>query len=145
MSWLLLRGAARCQFSVPSRKRMEDSKDINRWLQLEKMQLISLFGSKAREEIHADEKTEGRVGWRIFLSYARADEAAVRSLYDRLNESGFTPWMDVKDIHPGEDWSFAIQEAIRDCDFFILCLTPNSVGRRGFLQREIKTALDRLL
>src|SRR5438046_8442790 len=72
MSWLLLRGAARCQFSVPSRKRMEDSKDINRWLQLEKMQLISLFGSKAREEIHADEKTEGRVGWRIFLSYARA-------------------------------------------------------------------------
>jgi hypothetical protein len=81
----------------------------------------------------------------IFISYARADQAIAEDLYDKLTCSGFKPWIDVRNIYPGEDWAGAISSAIEQSDFFVLCLSDNSVGRRGVLQREIKTALDRLL
>ena len=79
---------------------------------------------------------------RIFLSYARPDEGKVKNLYQRLSDAGFKPWMDKKDILPGEIWQSCIQKAIERSDFFLTCLSANSVNRRGFLQREIKDALD---
>jgi len=78
----------------------------------------------------------------LFLSYAREDEAEVAKLYQGLSDAGFKPWMDKKDIHPGEHWPSRIPEAIRSSDFFLACLSPNSVNKRGFLQTEIKEALD---
>jgi tetratricopeptide (TPR) repeat protein len=59
-----------------------------------------------------------------------------------LSDAGFKPWMDKKDILPGEDWESCIQRVIRRSDFFLVCLSINSVSRRGFLQKEIKYALD---
>jgi len=78
----------------------------------------------------------------IFLSYARKDIEQVEILYQRLVEAGFRPWMDTKDILPGEQWQSSIQRAIRDSDFIVVCLSENSVDRRGWIQREIKQALD---
>jgi hypothetical protein len=77
----------------------------------------------------------------IFLSYAREDEEQVDSLYRKLFDAGFKPWMDKKDILPGEKWKFTIQKAIRRSDFFLVCLSANSVNKRGFPQKEIKDAL----
>ena len=78
----------------------------------------------------------------IFLSYAREDEEKVENLYRKLSDAEFKPWMDKKDILPGEIWQSCIQRAIRRSDFFLACLSAKSVNRRGFLQREIKDALD---
>lgn len=78
----------------------------------------------------------------IFLSYAREDEKKVEEIYKRLSDAGCKPWMDKKDILPGEIWRSRIKEAIRDSDFFLACLSTHSVSKRGFLQREIKDALD---
>lgn len=78
----------------------------------------------------------------IFLCYAREDEERVKNLYQRLSDEGFKPWMDKKDILPGELWENAIRKAIRGSDFFVACLSVNSVDKRGFLQKEIKYALD---
>ena len=78
----------------------------------------------------------------IFLSYAREDEEKVENLYRKLSDAGFKPWMDKKDILPGEKWKSSIQTAIRRSDFFLACLSVNSVNKRGFLQKEIKDALD---
>ena len=78
----------------------------------------------------------------VFLSYAREDEKKVVILYQRLFDDGFKPWMDTKDILPGEKWRFSIQKAIRRSDFFLACLSAKSVSKRGFLQKEIKDALD---
>jgi hypothetical protein len=50
--------------------------------------------------------------------------------------------MDEKDIHPGEKWESAIQSAIRHSDFVLVCLSANSINKRGFIQKEIKYALD---
>ena len=79
---------------------------------------------------------------KIFLSYASKDEARVKELYIKLGEEGYEPWMDKKNILPGENVELAIKNAIRDCDFFLICLSANAVGERGILQMEIKMALD---
>jgi hypothetical protein len=78
----------------------------------------------------------------IFLSYAREDKEEVESLCQKLCDAGFKPWMDTKDILPGEQWKSSIRKAIRHSDFFLACLSKKSVGKRGWIQREIREALD---
>ena len=80
----------------------------------------------------------------IFLSYAREDKEAIESLYQKLSDSGHKPWMDTKDILPGEKWPNSIRKAINESDFFLACLSCHSVNKRGFLQREINQALNNL-
>jgi len=82
------------------------------------------------------------VAAQIFLSYAREDEEQAEDLYQRLSDAGLKPWMDKKDILPGERWKSSIRKAIQGSDFFLACLSANSVTKRGFLQKEIKDALD---
>ncbi len=79
---------------------------------------------------------------RIFISYARLDAGEVTQLYHRLKAAGFHPWIDREDLLPGVKWRVAIEKAIREADFFLLCISPRSSNRRGFLQREINAALD---
>jgi hypothetical protein len=78
----------------------------------------------------------------IFLSYAQEDEEEVGNLYQKLSAAGFKPWMDKKDILPGEQWKPCIQKAIRGSDFFLVCLSANSIDKRGWIQKEIKQVLD---
>jgi formylglycine-generating enzyme required for sulfatase activity len=51
--------------------------------------------------------------------------------------------MNQEDIYPGEQWQGSIARAIQQSDFFVACLSTHAVSRRGFLQREIKGALER--
>lgn len=79
----------------------------------------------------------------IFISYARSDQAAVKNIYDKLAKLNLIkPWMDVHDLMAGEKWEPVIKKAIRDSQLFLLCLSHNSIQRRGVLQKEVKTALD---
>jgi hypothetical protein len=82
-----------------------------------------------------------RLGIKIFLSYAPHDILQVKDLHQRLRDNGFLPWMDT-DLLPGEQREFAIRSAILDSDFFLVCLSHQSVGKRGRLQKEIRIALD---
>src|SRR5262245_56262784 len=81
---------------------------------------------------------------RIFLSYEHGDSERVDRLYELLKGAGYQPWMDKKDILPGEKWQDAIKKAIKNSDFFLACLSGTSVDKRGMLQREIKLALEQL-
>ena len=79
---------------------------------------------------------------RLFLSYARQDRDRVLPVYRALVDAGLTPWMDVEDILPGERWETSIQRAIRASDFCLVFLSANSVAKRGFVQKEIRQALE---
>lgn len=78
----------------------------------------------------------------LFLSYAKEDEADIRELYNRLQAHGYKPWMSAVDLIGGENWNYAIKKALDKADFFIPCLTENSTNKRGYIQRELKQALD---
>jgi formylglycine-generating enzyme required for sulfatase activity len=79
---------------------------------------------------------------KIFISYARLDTDKVLPLYQRLQDAGFDPWLDREHLLPGVKWRTAIEQALREADFFLLCLSNQSSNRRGFIQREINAALD---
>jgi len=81
-------------------------------------------------------------GARIFLCYARRDLQLVQDLYDKLREAGHSPWMDKKDILPGENWKHALRSNIKRSDFFLVCISANSTNRRGMIQVEIREALE---
>jgi hypothetical protein len=78
----------------------------------------------------------------IFLSYAHEDRPKVEKIYDTLRAEGFSPWMDTRDILPGEKWSSVIGRAIQESDFMLVFISRNSVSKRGFVQREINAALS---
>ncbi len=79
---------------------------------------------------------------KIFISYARVDAEPVAEIYQRLLDAGFDPWIDTEHLLPGVRWRETIEKALREADFFLLCLSAQSKDRRGFIQKEIKTALD---
>ncbi len=78
----------------------------------------------------------------IFLSYASADRVAVRDLYRRLSDAGFTPWMDEEDLLPGQSWTREIFKAIRNSELILVCLSATSLNKLGYVQKEITYALD---
>lgn len=78
----------------------------------------------------------------VFISYAHLDVARVEPIYNGLIAAGFQPWMDTRDLVPGEVWQDAIRRALEKSHFFVACLSPNSVDRIGWVQRELKIALD---
>lgn len=85
---------------------------------------------------------EPRTLQRVFIAYVREDAAAAQALYHELEISGFRPWMDVRDLLPGQNWPRAIECAIETADFFVPCFSANSVSKKGGFQAEIRYALD---
>lgn len=81
---------------------------------------------------------------RIFLSYAREDRALVLPYYTKLSEAGYSPWIDVRGILPGQNWEAEIDRAFTDANVVMLFLSPRSVSKRGFVQREANDAIEQL-
>jgi len=79
---------------------------------------------------------------RIFLCHSSGDKPAVRELYGRLRKEGFDVWLDEKNILPGQDWNSEIRRAVRAADVVIVCLSKASIGKTGYVQREIRMVLD---
>ncbi len=79
---------------------------------------------------------------RAFLCHASEDKEAVRELYARLCTDGFAPWLDEEDLLPGQDWELEVRKAVRGADVVLVCLSSKAVSKRGFIQKEIKFALD---
>jgi|GEM_PF-5963816 len=82
---------------------------------------------------------------KVFLCHASADKPKVRALYRYLSRHGIHPWFDEVDLVGGQDWQVEIPNALAISDAIIICLTKNSVDKEGYIQKEIKFALDRAL
>ena len=78
----------------------------------------------------------------VFLCYASGDKPRIRELYARLRNDGFTPWLDEENLLPGHDWQIEISKAVRNSDVVIVCLSKASITKEGYVQKEIRQALD---
>jgi hypothetical protein len=78
----------------------------------------------------------------IFISYAREDQQRVEALYQKLLAAGYQPWLDREHLLPGQKWEPVIKQALERSDFALVCLSATSINKRGFLQKEIKQALE---
>jgi|RhiMetdeSRZDD1v2_1073273.scaffolds.fasta_scaffold498418_1 TIR domain-containing protein/uncharacterized protein DUF3298 len=80
----------------------------------------------------------------IFLSYASPDRHRVTPFYEDLISKGFNVWMDCQNLKPGQNWQFEIELALTKAAFVVIFISENSYDRRGFCQREIKLALEKM-
>lgn len=81
---------------------------------------------------------------RVFLCHASEDKAQVRSAYELLQQAGLDPWLDEKDLLPGQDWESEIPRALKSSAAVLVFLSKTSVSKRGYVQREFRLAFDAL-
>lgn len=78
----------------------------------------------------------------IFLSYASPDCERVREYYAALVADGLDPWFDKEKLVAGQNWEFEIKRALARADIIVVFLSDNSIDRRGYVQKEMRIALD---
>lgn len=77
-----------------------------------------------------------------FLCHASDDKQKARDLYKRLLKDKFSPWLDEKNILPGQDWNHEIEKAVRESDVVLVLVSRNSINKAGYVQKEIRQAID---
>jgi len=126
--------------------------DIPLQLVKEERQLLERI-EELEQRVERSEGTSEQAAWfatptqtsrqlKVFLCHASGDKPAVRDLYRRLRSDGIAPWLDEEDLLPGQDWQLEIPKAVRSSDAVIICLSSRAITKAGYVQKEIKDALD---
>jgi TIR domain-containing protein len=77
-----------------------------------------------------------------FISYARKDVEMAKRLYRDLTSAGAKPWLDSEKILGGQEWDATIRDAIRNSTHFIALISEHSVNKQGYVQKELRQALE---
>lgn len=80
----------------------------------------------------------------IFLSYVSEDRARVLPFYELLDAHNLAPWMDCKSILSGQNWDYEITTALERSDIIVIFVSENSVDKRGYAQKEISFAIEKI-
>jgi hypothetical protein len=83
-------------------------------------------------------------GKSVFLSYASEDRERVVRIKEALEGAGIRVWFDQRALEPGEEYKQVIRDAIKDCVFFLPCISANALtGQiRRFFRFEWNAAID---
>lgn len=80
---------------------------------------------------------------RVYLCHSSLDKPSVQELYQLLSaENWIHAWLDEKELLPGQDWNMEIEKAVESADAIIVNLSRDAITREGYVQRELKLALD---
>ncbi|HSG44450.1 MAG TPA: TIR domain-containing protein [Anaerolineales bacterium] len=79
---------------------------------------------------------------RVFISYSRTDMEFVQRLATDLKNAGLDVWWDLSGIQGSDVWEQKIEEGLRNCEYFIVVLTPASLESR-WVRREYLSADNR--
>src|SRR5437764_580052 len=79
----------------------------------------------------------------VFLSYAREDSAAARSIAEALRAAQIEVWFDQNELRGGDAWDAKIRRQIKECALFLPVISANSDARsKGYFRREWKLAVE---
>jgi hypothetical protein len=65
---------------------------------------------------------------KVFISYSHQDKSFVEKLAGELEGQGMKVWWDFDSLKGGHDWQKEIERGIKQCDFFLVALTPDAVA-----------------
>lgn len=105
---------------------------------------LKVAGVDVGVERGENEKQKSEGNMQVFISYAKDDAEIARKLYVGLKSHGITPWMESEDLLAGQNKKQTIRQAIKSSQYFLALLSHNSLTQRGFVQKELKIALDLL-
>jgi hypothetical protein len=89
----------------------------------------------------AYDPTRHFAGYDFFVSYSRSDDAWAERIAGWLEERGFTVWLDLHAIAPGEPLESAIQRGLDQSRAFVVLLGSSDPG--VWWQLEVKAILNR--
>lgn len=78
---------------------------------------------------------------RTFISYSRVNKQFAIRLASELKAGGFSIWLDQFDIPTGKRWDDEIEKALRECEIFLIIMTPASTASEN-AKDEIGYAID---
>jgi hypothetical protein len=87
----------------------------------------------------ATEPAQEPEGQNLFISYSRRDETFIKQLYQELTGRGLSAWYDRFNIGVGTQWAGEIVKGIRDCQVFVLVLSPDSAASPN-VRKEVDLA-----
>jgi hypothetical protein len=76
-----------------------------------------------------------------FISYSRSDATFALAIARELRSAGYPVWLDQLDIPTGARWDDQVESALRECEIFLIILTPASVSSEN-VKDEIGYAVD---
>jgi len=79
---------------------------------------------------------------RAFISYSRINKEFATKLTKGLRSAGYPVWFDQLDIPTGARWDDEVEKALRECNIFMVILTPASITSEN-VKDEIGYAIDR--
>lgn len=79
----------------------------------------------------------------VFLSYTSADREQVGEVASKLIANKVDAWIDYRRIKPGQNWDFEIRKALDRAAIIVVFISENSVKKTGYVQRELKLALEK--
>jgi phosphoglycolate phosphatase-like HAD superfamily hydrolase len=59
-----------------------------------------------------------------------------------LRDKGHEPWMDKRQLLPGQHWAIELRAAIDSADVILVCLSRQSLAKTGYVNKELKLILD---
>jgi hypothetical protein len=73
----------------------------------------------------------------IFLSFASQDRTLAESIQMALRGAGHEVFFDKASLPPGSDYNSRIRRAIARCDVYVFLISPNSTGKRRYVETEL--------
>ncbi len=138
-----LRGNDELNLPLQILDRSGDAQSVLRYIKVNHPELLDPTPSpRATGDQSRLKQSEPSRALQVFVCHSSNDKPAVRGLYGRLEGDGLQPWIDEEDLLPGQDWDLEIRKAVREADAVIVCLSKSSVTKEGYVQKEIKIALD---
>jgi TIR domain len=78
---------------------------------------------------------------RVFIIYAKEDQAKAVELAAHLKRKGLNPWIDVEDLQPGQKWQTTIIKSIEESAATVVLISEH-LKKDGFVLKEITIALE---
>ena len=87
-------------------------------------------------------RTQTSAGMKLFISFSSSDLDFVQhQLAPALREAGHKPWFSKVSIRPSDEWERSILAALRDCDWFLVVMSPNALKSK-WVQLEVHWATE---
>ncbi|NIM18337.1 MAG: TIR domain-containing protein, partial [Candidatus Aminicenantes bacterium] len=81
----------------------------------------------------------------VFICHAGEDKDYAVSLYEKMGQAGFAPWLDKENLQGGDQWNEVIKKAIKkEIDYFLVLQSKTLADKiEGYVNKEIVEARER--
>ena len=78
---------------------------------------------------------------KVFISYERRDDLLAQRVFAALQTEQLEAALDHQFLSAGDNWNLAIEDRVRNCDYFVVLHSDNLVTKLdGYVNKEINIA-----